>query len=307
MSHDTDFLPVVRAAHLEELREERRWLVESLWARSGVGIIGGAPKCGTSTLFTWLAAHPDVCGSTPKETFFLMDEGHPLLNRVNVHASGLGAYGSFFKEKPGAAHRLEGTTQYLYQTTPLSALVELEQPPHVVFVVRRPGARVYSSFRYTANNLARLRRPLEFVDYVRLAKERRELRVVADQRGNPTYAPHLAEAILAMAAMIGDGRPPPWGIYHAAGTGQTSWHEFAVAIVDAARPLGVHAVASMRPRRREPFADLRALDRVDAHAGCSKVGVELAVNRRAPAGRDAGRHAFDDRAEAVFAARDERV
>src|SRR5262245_48939560 len=74
---------------------------------------------------------------------------------------------------------------------------------------------------------------------LRLAKERPELRVVADQRGNPTYAPHLAEAILAMAATIGDGRPPPWGIYHAAGTGETSWHEFAVAIVDAARPLGI--------------------------------------------------------------------
>src|SRR5262247_3743779 len=44
---------------------------------------------------------------------------------------------------------------------------------------------------------------------LRLAKARPELRVVADQRGNPTYAPHLAEAILAMAATIGDGRPPP--------------------------------------------------------------------------------------------------
>ena len=77
---------------------------------------------------------------------------------------------------------------------------------------------------------------------LRLAKERPELRVVADQRGNPTYAPHLAEAILAIVAKIADGRPPPWGIYHAAGTGETSWQEFAAAIVDAAHPLGITPV-----------------------------------------------------------------
>jgi hypothetical protein len=38
-------LPVVRAADLEEPREERRWLIDKLWARAGVGIVGGAPKC----------------------------------------------------------------------------------------------------------------------------------------------------------------------------------------------------------------------------------------------------------------------
>jgi hypothetical protein len=50
MKHDSDILPVVRAALLEELRDERRWLVDSLWARAGVGIIGGAPKCCKSWL-----------------------------------------------------------------------------------------------------------------------------------------------------------------------------------------------------------------------------------------------------------------
>jgi dTDP-4-dehydrorhamnose reductase len=74
---------------------------------------------------------------------------------------------------------------------------------------------------------------------LRLAKERPALRVVADQHGNPTYAPHLAEAILAIAAAIGGGRVTPWGVYHAAGTGDTSWHEFAAAIVNAAGPLGI--------------------------------------------------------------------
>ena len=77
---------------------------------------------------------------------------------------------------------------------------------------------------------------------LRLAKERPQLRVVADQRGNPTYAPHLAEAIFAIAARLASGSAPAWGIYHAAGSGDTNWHEFATAIVEAAGVLGIAAV-----------------------------------------------------------------
>ncbi|MET0192090.1 MAG: dTDP-4-dehydrorhamnose reductase [Hyphomicrobiaceae bacterium] len=75
---------------------------------------------------------------------------------------------------------------------------------------------------------------------LRLARERPELRVVADQSGNPTYAPHLADVILAIAAKIGSGQP--WGVYHATAAGETTWHGFASAIIAAAKPLGVPQV-----------------------------------------------------------------
>jgi dTDP-4-dehydrorhamnose reductase len=75
---------------------------------------------------------------------------------------------------------------------------------------------------------------------LRLARERPELRVVADQHGNPTYAPHLADAILAIAARLGSGQP--WGVYHATAAGETTWHGFASAIIAAAGPLGVPQV-----------------------------------------------------------------
>jgi AAA domain len=48
---DESLLPIVRAALLADAPAGRRWLVESLWARAGVGIVGGAPKCCKS----WLA------------------------------------------------------------------------------------------------------------------------------------------------------------------------------------------------------------------------------------------------------------
>jgi dTDP-4-dehydrorhamnose reductase len=55
------------------------------------------------------------------------------------------------------------------------------------------------------------------------------LRVVADQRGSPTYAPHLADAIIAVAREVtGKGHAEgPWGVYHAAGAGAATWYEVA--------------------------------------------------------------------------------
>ena len=70
---------------------------------------------------------------------------------------------------------------------------------------------------------------------LRLARERDELRVVADQRGCPTATLDLAEAILAVDRAITAGAVP-WGVWHFAGTGATTWHGFASEIVDAAAP-----------------------------------------------------------------------
>jgi hypothetical protein len=44
-------LPVVRVGEIPCQEEARRWLIEGLWARAAVGLIGGAPKC----LKSWLA------------------------------------------------------------------------------------------------------------------------------------------------------------------------------------------------------------------------------------------------------------
>jgi len=70
---------------------------------------------------------------------------------------------------------------------------------------------------------------------LRLAAEQPELRVVADQYGNPTYAGDLAAAIFKIIErFLRDGPDAAeWGIYHAAGQGQTSWHGFAEQIIKA--------------------------------------------------------------------------
>ncbi len=65
-----------------------------------------------------------------------------------------------------------------------------------------------------------------------LARERDELKVVNDQVGSPTYAPHLAKALWALIAL--DAR----GYVHFSNTGACSWYQFAVETIEAARRAG---------------------------------------------------------------------
>ncbi|MHC9085075.1 dTDP-4-dehydrorhamnose reductase [Luteimonas sp. RIT-PG2_3] len=70
---------------------------------------------------------------------------------------------------------------------------------------------------------------------LRLAADRDELRVVADQFGTPTPAALIADAtrdVLASARL-------PSGIWHLTASGQTSWHGFASAIMESAHARGL--------------------------------------------------------------------
>ena len=71
----------------------------------------------------------------------------------------------------------------------------------------------------------------------------RELRVVDDQLGSPTWTGHLAPAVLRLAE-----RSVP-GTYHVTNSGVTSWHGFAAAIFAAA---GVDAALVPVPSTEYP-------------------------------------------------------
>ena len=113
------------------------------------------------------------------------------------------------------------------------------------------------------------------------------LRVVADQQGCPTAAADLAAAVLAVAARLREGwRDEYAGVFHAAGTGATTWHGLAVAIFEEAarhgRPVpAVDAIATAdwpTPARRPP----------DSRLDCGKLhrvfGVRLPAWRPSLAG-----------------------
>jgi len=77
---------------------------------------------------------------------------------------------------------------------------------------------------------------------LRIAGEGKPLRVVADQIGSPTWASDLAGAIAVLVGLGADG------LFHYANAGRTSWHGFAVAILEEAARVGF----AIRTERVEP-------------------------------------------------------
>ncbi len=85
---------------------------------------------------------------------------------------------------------------------------------------------------------------------LRLAKERNELRIVADQYGAPTWARLLADSTVKVMQRFTDEQS---GVYHLTSSGRTNWHQFAQAIIQLARqydtalankPLAIQPIAT---------------------------------------------------------------
>jgi dTDP-4-dehydrorhamnose reductase len=72
---------------------------------------------------------------------------------------------------------------------------------------------------------------------LRLARERGELRVVADQHGAPTWSRTVAQTTAHILAQARCGGADWWegngGLYHLGCQGKTTWHGFAEAIMEA--------------------------------------------------------------------------
>lgn len=127
-------------------------------------IIGGAPKSGTSSLFFWLGAHPEVCASKVKETYFLGDTENKHNATANIHKDGLEAYQKFFSHCEGEKIRLEATPVYIYHELPLKILPTLPEMPKMIFILREPSDRLYSHWRFNRYRMKNTK--MSFEDYL---------------------------------------------------------------------------------------------------------------------------------------------
>lgn len=100
---------------------------------------------------------------------------------------------------------------------------------------------------------------------MRLAKEREELKIVADQHGAPTWSRTIADTtalVLAQAQAQTQAGADWWrqnsGVYHLSAQGQTTWFEFTQAIVEAAglscRVLPIGSAEYPTPARRPQYS-----------------------------------------------------
>ncbi|WP_269509978.1 dTDP-4-dehydrorhamnose reductase [Burkholderia sp. IMCC1007] len=119
---------------------------------------------------------------------------------------------------------------------------------------------------------------------LRLAKERQEIKVVADQYGAPTWARSIADGTAhALATAIRERKAGTFesGIYHMTSADQTSWHGFAEAAIaswraaSGAASLAVEQITPI-PASAYPLPAKRPVNSVLSNAALKdRFGIEL--------------------------------
>jgi hypothetical protein len=106
-------------------------------------IIAGANKCGTTSLFRYLSAHPKVTGSSVKEARFFWNE------RDFSNPAAASAYRELFGRSPPAdTVFLEATPNYLDGGLRVAtAIKSVLQDPRLIFLFRDPVDRLVSYYR----------------------------------------------------------------------------------------------------------------------------------------------------------------
>lgn len=106
---------------------------------------------------------------------------------------------------------------------------------------------------------------------LRLANEREELRVVADQHGAPTFAADLADAVFAMAPRLLAAPPgdDAFGLFHLSGAPHTTWHGFTAEILAQATTRG-HRQPRLTPIATSDYPT-KAARPADGRLDCAKI------------------------------------
>jgi hypothetical protein len=107
----------------------------------------GAPKAGTTSVAHWLAQHPDVYWSVPKEPFFWASDFPGVRSHYGFDT--LESYQELFSSAAAqsAVRRGEGSTFYLYSQTAPADITAAVPEARFVACVRDPAAQVLSFHR----------------------------------------------------------------------------------------------------------------------------------------------------------------
>jgi dTDP-4-dehydrorhamnose reductase len=126
-----------------------------------------------------------------------------------------------------------------------------------------------------------------------LGQTRDALRVVADQHGCPTNATDLARAILAIAdRLLADGWNDAYaGVFHATGSGETTWHGLAMAVFEEASRHGAKTPATVTPIMTAEFPTPA---RRPANSRLDRARLEAVFGVRLPHWRDSLTRTVDE-------------
>ena len=110
-------------------------------------ILGGAPKSGTTSLFRYLADHPQICPSIRKETYFFARE-FDYKGVCDLDETRQGFESCFSHCGEPYRWRLEGTPYTLYSRDASRKIHSILPDAIVLFILRDPVARLFSDYNF---------------------------------------------------------------------------------------------------------------------------------------------------------------
>jgi dTDP-4-dehydrorhamnose reductase len=179
---------------------------------------------------------PDAVVNAAAYTAVDRAEDEPALAHA-INAAGAGWLAAEAADR--GARFLHFSTDYVFDGTKGTPYTEEDQPhPLGVYgatklagerlvMAAHPGATILRTAWVCSADGANFVKTM-----LRLARERDEVRVVADQHGAPTFADDLADAV---ARLLHRDAP---GLFHFTGAPHTTWHGFADAILEGAAGRG---------------------------------------------------------------------
>ncbi len=164
-----------------------------------------------------------------------------LAHRINAEAPGLMAQ----EAKLLGAAMVHYSTDYVFDGSAPAARVEDDAtgPLNVYGASKLAGEQAIAAagirhLIFRTSWVYGMRGKNFLLTMLRLAAERDELRVVADQHGAPTWSRTIADTTALVLSQAHAGGREWWvqnsGVYHLSAQGQTTWFDFTRAIVEAA-------------------------------------------------------------------------
>jgi hypothetical protein len=110
-------------------------------------IVVGVSRAGTTMLFNALSAHPQVCGSSTKETRYFQAV------RYGEQLAPIATYHSYFRRCAGEPVTMECTPDYFFGGEATAQAIKEVCDPRVTIVLREPISRLISFFRFMQTRL----------------------------------------------------------------------------------------------------------------------------------------------------------
>lgn len=123
-------------------------------------VIIGVDKSGTTSLFRYLAQHPQICASDIKEVYYFerARRGEPLRS--------LDEYARHFQHCGGERYRLESTPSYFTGGDPvIRAIQETLWDPRMILILRDPVDRFWSYYNFVRAQ-TRISKDMGFDEYL---------------------------------------------------------------------------------------------------------------------------------------------